>query len=339
MFESIKKVKEQFGWVPEISGSVIRPGFRRVIVCGMGGSNIASGFLEMLRPDLEIVAHRSYGLPVQACLPENASKDDLIIISSYSGNTEEALDSFEKALAGGFQMIAISTGGELLRRAKEGAISFIEIPLLRQGFGGQAASNLQPRMALGYSLLAMLKAVGDEENLKNAQEFGKNFNPDGFEKEGMALAEKLQNKIPVIYSSWDNKAIAYAWKIKLNETAKIPAFFNVFPEINHNEMMGFLASGAAPESVGGRAMNPYFIFLEDPEDHPGIQKRMKITQKMFEDQNHWCHPCVLVDSHRIARIFNSLALADWTAYYLAKNYGVDPEQVLLVEEFKKRMKE
>src|SRR3989338_4555595 len=138
MFESIGKIKEQFLWTPKIfppyeGGD--KEGVKRVIVCGMGGSNIASGFLEMLRPDLDILSHRSYGLPSMV------SKDDLIIISSYSGNTEEALDSFEKAVSGGFRALAISTGGELLKRAKNRGVAFIEIP----------DTGTEPRMALGYS--------------------------------------------------------------------------------------------------------------------------------------------------------------------------------------------
>jgi glucose/mannose-6-phosphate isomerase len=315
-------VKEQFEWTPEIMGENVKDKWaKRIIVCGMGGSNIASGFLEILRPDLNVVTHRSYGLPA------NASKDDLVIISSYSGNTEEALDAFEKSVSGGFDVVAITIGGKLLELAKEKNIPYIQIP----------QNKIEPRMALGYSLLAMLKAVGDEENLKKAKEFAKNFNPENPEEEGRVLAEKLRNKIPIIYSSRINKALAYAWKIKLSETGKIPAFFNVFPEINHSEMIGFLTSGTAPEGVCGSALSPYFIFLKDSQDHPRIQKRMEITQSILEDKNYPCHSCELVDSYRVEKIFNSLALADWVSYYLAKNSGFDPEDVSIIEDFKNKM--
>ena len=292
-----------------------------VILCGMGGSNIASGFLEMLKPDLDIVAHRSYGLPSMV------SKDDLIIISSYSGNTEEALDSFEKAINGGLNVVVLTTGGKLSELAKEKNIPYIQIP----------STGIEPRMALGFSLLAMLKAVGDEENIKKAREFGENFNPESFERVGVELAEKLQNKIPVIYSSWDNKAIAYAWKIKFNETVKIPAFFNVFPELNHNEMVGFLTSGAAPEGVCGVAMSPYFIFLKDPQDHPRIQKRTEITKTMLEEKGFGVD-FLNLDTGFFEKIFNSLALADWVSHYLAKNSGFDPDDSSVIEEFKNKMK-
>ncbi|MEK7502872.1 MAG: bifunctional phosphoglucose/phosphomannose isomerase [Patescibacteria group bacterium] len=322
MFESIRKVKEQFLWEPELRGDRGQGlGARKIIVCGMGGSNVASGFLEMLRPDLEIVAHRSYGLPA------NAKKGDLIIISSYSGNTEEALDSFEKAVNGGFNAVAITTGGKLLELAKEKNISYFQIP----------ETGIQPRMALGFSLLAMLKAVGDEENLKKAREFGEKFSPDKSEKEGIGLAEKLAGKIPVIYSSWNNKAIAYAWKVKLSETGKVPAFSNVFSELNHSEMIGFLAQGAAPEGVCGGAINPHFIFLKDSQDHSRIQKRMEITEAMFKEKRF------AVDAFNLAgesfeKIFNSLALADWVSYNLAKNSGFDPEDSSIIEEFKEKIK-
>lgn len=321
MFESIRSVKKQFDWIPELMAYGVRPtAFKRVIVCGMGGSNVASGFLEMLRPDLEVVAHRSYGLPA------NTTKDDLIIISSYSGNTEEALDSFEKAISGGFRALAVSKGGELLKRAKKEGIPFVEIPEI----------GIEPRMALGFSLLAMLKAVGDEENLKKAKIFGEKFNPEKFEGKGKALAEKLRGKIPVIYTSWNNKAIAYAWKLKFTETAKVPAFFNVFPELNHHEMVGFLTQGATPEGVCGGAMNPYFIFLKDSSDHVRIQNRMEITGKMLEEKGFKIEVFDL-DAKLFEKIFNSLAIADWASYHLAKNSNFDPEDSSVIEEFKKKM--
>jgi len=332
MFEQIKKVKEQFLWEPEVAG---KPHFAkasrgaRVISCGMGGSNIASGFLEMLRADLEIIIHRSYGLPT------TVSRNDLVIISSYSGNTEEVLDSFEKSVNAGFDVIVVTVGsddtvgagGKLLELAKEKNVSYIQIP----------KTGIEPRMALGYSLLAMLKTVGDEENLKKAQEFGKNFNPENFEKEGRALAEKLTGKTPIIYSSWNNKAIAYAWKIKFNEIAKVPTFFNVFPELNHNEIVGFLSQGATPEGVCGGAINPHFIFLKDSQDHPRIQKRMEITQKMLEEKGFGAEA---VDLKRdiFEKIFNSLAVVDHASYALAQNSGFDPEDSSAIEEFKKKMK-
>lgn len=320
--------------MPEILGNFEFKNFKRIIVCGMGGSNLASGFLEMLRPDLEIVAHRSYGLPT------NTKKDDLVIISSYSGNTEEALDSFEKAINAGLVVIVVTVGGRLLELAKEKSISYIQIP----------QTGIEPRMALGYSLLAMLKAVGDEENLKKAQEFGKIFEPEKFEKEGIALAEKLPGKTPVIYSSWANKAIAYTWKVKFNETAKVPAFFNIFPELNHNEMVGFLTLGAPTavgESVCGGIINPYFIFLKDSSDHQLIQKRMEITQSVLKDKGFEVyisdtndtnlHPNA-ANSYRIAKIFNSLTLADWASYHFAQNSNFDPEDSSVIEEFKKKLK-
>lgn len=324
MFESIKKVKEQFLWDPTLQGKpfdfaqVKQP--LRVVVCGMGGSNLASGFLEMVRPDLDILVHRSYGLPA------NIKKNDLIIISSYSGNTEEALDSFEKAIGGGFNTVVISAGGRLLELAKEKQILYIQPPI----------SNIQPRMATGYSFLAMLKIMGDEENLKNAQEFGKNFNPEKFKEEGMMLAEKLQRKIPIIYASWNNKAIAYAWKVKINETAKIPAFFNIFPEVNHNEMIGFLTGGTTPEGVCGGAINPCFIFLKDTTDHQQIQKRMEITEKILKEKG-FDFVTTTLNGSKFEKIFNSLTIVDWASYNLAKNSGFDPEDSSIIEEFKNKI--
>lgn len=317
MFKSIKKVKEQFLWKPEITGARVEgQGARRIVVCGMGGSNIASGFLEMLRPDLEVVAHRTYGLPA------NVKKDDLVIISSYSGNTEESLDSLQKAMSGGFYVVAITVGGKLLELVKKQDIPYIQLP----------TSNIQPRMALGYSLLAMLKAIGDEENLQKAKEFAKNFSPENFEEKGKGLAEKLQGQIPIIYSSWNNKAIAYVWKLKFTETAKVPAFFNIFPELNHNEMVGFMTANTSNQLY----TKFYFVFLKDSQDHHQVQKRMEITKTMLKEKG-FAVDVFDLENDVFKKIFNSLAIADWASHYLAQNSGFDPEDSLVIEEFKNKI--
>jgi glucose/mannose-6-phosphate isomerase len=320
MRESILNMKKQLAWALEIQGPHFAKASRgaRVISCGMGGSNIASGFLEMLRPDLDVVAHRTYGLPT------TTNKNDLVIISSYSGNTEEALDAFEVAIEKKFNVVAITTGGELLKRAHAKNILYIQIPQI----------NIQPRMALGYSLLAMLKAVGDKENIKKIHDFSKDFDPKQYEEQGEMLAQKLARKIPIIYTSWKNKALAYAWKIKFNETAKVPAFFNTFPELNHNEMVGW-SEGATPEGVCGGAMNPHFIFLKDDADHERVYKRMTLTEQLLKEKGFLVE--IVKTESDIAGIFNSLVLADWVAYCLAQNLDIDPEAVPMVEDFKSKM--
>ena len=145
------------------------------------------------------------------------------------------------------------------------------------------------------------------------------------------LAETLKGKVPVIYSSATNKSIAYNWKIKFNETGKIPAFYNVVPELNHNEMTGF----DAKESSAKLSENFHFIFLKDDSDHPQNLKRMEVMEKLYADRGFPVSVLELRGSSKIEKIFSSLVLADWAAYHTAEIYGLESEQVPMVEEFKK----
>ena len=137
--------------------------------------------------------------------------------------------------------------------------------------------------------------------------------------------------VPVIYSSRKNGPLAYAWKVKINETAKKPAFSNVFPELNHNEMAGFHAN----EVSKLLSQNFYFIFLEDQADNTRILKRMGITAQLFQKQKLNVETVELTGGNTFFKIFSSLQLADWVSYYIAKEYGIDPADVSAIEEFKK----
>ncbi len=117
----------------------------------------------------------------------------------------------------------------------------------------------------------------------------------------------------------------------MNETGKIPAFSNVFPELNHNEMTGFDRKGKTKDLSGKFC----FIFLSDNADHPQNRKRFEVTKRLYEERGLVVHSLPLQGTTRSEKIFSSLLLADWVAYHTALQYGVEPEQVPMVEEFKK----
>jgi len=153
----------------------------------------------------------------------------------------------------------------------------------------------------------------------------------------------LKNYIPVVYASNYNLSLAYNWKIKLNETGKVPAFYNVFPELNHNEMTGFSAGGGSAfggdDSVKKLCDKFYFIILKDTENNPKILKRMEVLEKLYKERNLRVEAIELKGKDTWHKIFSSLILADWVAYYTALEYGLEPEQVPMVEEFKKLISE
>lgn len=319
----------QFAFEPVIKNAEKLSRGSKWIVAGMGGSHLAADILVSVRPDLNIIVHTGYGLPELADMHER-----VFIASSYSGNTEETLDALDEALRRGMSCVIISKGGRLIERAQTEQIPFIEIP----------DTGIEARSALGFGLIALAVIIGDEAVRKEIYELSHVLSPEAYEKNGKTLAESLKGFVPVIYASSRNAALAWNWKIKFNESPKIPAFLNVFPELNHNEMTGFSTEGGSAlggdsySSVNNLVKKFRFIFLQDTEDHPRIIKRMEITRELLEKRGFAVESCVLEGASRWERIFNSLMLAEWTAYHLALSYGVEPWKTPMVEEFKSRMR-
>jgi len=313
MDKAIRDFPKQFEFSPVIENTENFKSNNKFIVCGMGGSHLAADLLKIANPDLDIIVHSNYGLPKVGDLSER-----LIIVNSYSGNTEESLDSFNKAHDMKLDVVVVSTGGKLLELAKDNNVSFIKIP----------DTGIQPRSATGFTILALLKFLGDEDALTDTKELTKSLDDD-LENVGQNFAKKLEGRAPIIYSSTKNEPLAQNWKIKFNETAKIPAFFNVFPELNHNEMTGF-------DLVDSPTLTNFiFIFLHDSEDDPRIIKRMDITKKLLKDRGFGVEDIKISGENVWYKIFSTLLVADWASFYLAKHYGAEPEQVPMVEEFKK----
>ena len=317
MKEFIENFAKQFEYEPAIENKENWYKAKKFLLCGMGGSHLQGDILQMLNPTLDFLVYSDYGLP------ENIGKGRLIIASSYSGNTEETISAFKEAQAQGFPLVVSSVGGKLIELAKEHNVPYVQIPDI----------GIQPRSALGYTLKALLKLTGEEDLLVEIKKLAQSFSSATFEQEGKELAQKLSSKIPVIYSSRKNEPIAYNWKIKFNESAKIPSFLNVFPELNHNEMTGFDVIGATKELSGKLVI----LLLKDANDHPRIQKRMEVLLRLYKERGIQVEVKEFVGENLQERIFSSLILADWTAWYTAKEYGTEPEEVPMIEEFKKHI--
>jgi glucose/mannose-6-phosphate isomerase len=295
--------------------------FKNVIICGIGGSPLPADILNsILLPSVPALIHRDYNLP------KTASKDSLILCISYSGNTEETVSSLLEAIDNGFKTIVITTGGKMEEICIQKNIPFAKIP-----------AGIQPRSATGYLFSALatvllncgiteniskdiLQAAGDLDKINSA-----------LEKEGKNLARKLVKKIPIVYSSSGLQSVAKIWKIKFNENSKIPAFYNFFPELNHNEMVGF--------TNVKKNNNFHILIIKDNEDHPRITKRMNLTSSLLKKKGIAVDFLKTREGSMLFRVFSSLLLGDWTSYYLALNHKIDPTPVAMVEEFKKLMQQ
>jgi len=297
--------------------------FSDIIICGVGGSALPGSLLPELgiKFDLPLFTHRDYGFP------KIASEKSLIICISFSGNTEETLSAYQSAIEKNYKVIALCTGGKLKELAEQNNLPVAVVP---NDCG-------QPRFGTGYLVAATLKILSNCEIINNQDnnlsEMARNLQPQKYEESGKALAQKLIDKIPIIYASNQYKSLARIWKIKFNENSKIMAFWNYFPELNHNEMVGLSTNNKKLITNN----NFYFIILRDNQDDPRIIKRMEITTQLIKESGAGVDFVEIEGKTKLEKVFNCLLLGDWTSYYLALAYGQNPVPVEIVEKFKKQL--
>lgn len=320
MEQSILNFNKQFDYEPEIINAEKIGDFDHVILCGMGGSHLPADLIKTIKPGVEIYVHKDYDLPPY---DKDFLKSGLLIASSYSGNTEEVISFYEKAQENEYKVAVISTGGKLIEMAQADEMPYVEIP----------DTGIQPRLALGYSMIALLEIMGDQEMIEELRLLNDLLNPESLRLKGEKIAKDINGKVRVVYSSNPNMHIAYNWKIKLNETGKAPAYYNFFPELNHNEMQGFDFEGDTEHFKD----KFHVIFLHDKNDNIRIQERMKITEEIYKEKGIDTTNLELEGKTRAERVFNALILADWISFYLAEMHGIDPESVPMIEDFKKRL--
>ncbi len=320
ILDDIKNYAKQFEYMPLVENAVKLKKYKKFVVCGMGGSHLAADILKAWHPEIDIIVWSDYGVPR---IHEKDLKERLIIISSYSGNTEETIDAFTAARTKRLPVAVLAAGGKLIRLAQKFNVPYVAMPDFHS----------QPRMATGISLRGMLALMGEHMMLAELTALAGQLHPTREELRGKEIAKRLHGGIPIICTSTRNRAIGYNWKIKFNETGKIPAFANVVPELNHNEMNGF----DVKSKTLVLSRNFHFIFIKDGADDPRIIKRMSVLEKLYRDRGFSIEMIFLQGKTEPQKIFNALILADWTAYHTAKLYGVEAEQLPMVEEFKKMM--
>ncbi|NCP15940.1 bifunctional phosphoglucose/phosphomannose isomerase [bacterium] len=306
----------------------------RVVVSGMGGSAIGADLLaSYLAPicKIPVFVHRDYGLPAWARGPET-----LVIASSHSGNTEETLNSFDAALKNGCRLLAISTGGELAKRATQKGI-----PLWTFEHKGQ------PRAAVGFSfglLLAVFSRLGlldapekittevvttvvamkkQQENLRAEAPVARN--------PAKRMAGQLVGRWVNVFGSGILAPVARRWKTQINEIAKAGAGFESLPEADHNTLAGL----SNPEDV---LSHTFTIFLRTPSNHPRNRLRADLTRQAFMLEGLNTDFYDAQGDSALAHIWTAVHFGDYLAYYLAMAYGVDPTPVEALEKFKAAMK-
>jgi len=306
--------------------------YRNIIICGMGGSAIAGDILSSYLGDKitpAILVQRNYGLPGWV------NKDDLVIVSSYSGETEETLSGFNEALARGSTVAAITSGGKLSKDCLKRGIPFVTIP------GG-----LPPRGALGYSFFALLGLFissglvsGQDDALNETMDeldrLSAEYSAEKPSSVNMAkrLASEIYERLPLIYASTDLLGpVARRWANQLNENAKVLSYWAMMPELCHNEIVGW---DKLPE-IRARTK---VIILQDHEDHLRNSLRFDVLQDIIKDGSSGIITIKTSGKSKLARMFSLLYLADFVSYYLALLNEVDPMPVKNIDKLKSILKE
>ncbi len=290
--------------------------FSRVVVCGVGGSalaaDLANAWLD-LNPD--IFVHRSFDLP------NEADGEALIIVMSHSGDTREALSAFDAAIQAGRSVAVVTTGGELAKRAKARKVSTVLLPQT----DAPARLNTGAQLAALATILTRAGIIGDQEAalVEAAAEIAQDRT---LENQGAALAEAIDVRLPLVYASTHNAVLARNWKIKLNETAKRAAFWNVLPEANHNELA----------ALGDGADYFFLLTLVDPDDDKRVREYFDITEGLARGLAWPVKRIELLGSSRLAKILHTTWLGDWFALKLAERLRVDPAATPLIDDFKNK---
>ncbi|MFQ6113220.1 MAG: bifunctional phosphoglucose/phosphomannose isomerase [bacterium] len=301
-----------------------------ICVTGMGGSAMSGDIVRTYLSDvlkIPIFVNRYYSLP------NFVDEHSLVIVTSYSGDTEETLEAYDVAGARHAKIICVTSGGLLGEKAKFDRHPIYLIP-----------TGYPPRSALGYltvpilySLHSMALTPNPEadilESVTLLERLAEQYHPNSEDNLAKEISYKLKDKIPLIYASVSRfEAVAFRWKTQLSENSKVLAFYNSFPELNHNEIMGW-----GPLREINR--NFQVICLKDRDDHPKVKQRMSVTKEILEKKTA---PIIEVESQGnslLARILSLVFLGDMVSFYLAILNQVDPTPVKNIDYLKQRLRE
>ena len=290
-----------------------------VVIVGMGGSAIGGDIVRRLalsESKVPVRVHRDYGLP--AFVDEST----LVIASSYSGNTEETLSAFTEALGNRSRKLVIASGGKLKQLADQECIPAFVIDY-----------KAPPRAAFPHSLIPIvgifqkLGLLGDKSaDLREALDILSKLSPDLVEAKPLAsnpakqLAAKLWGRIAVIYGAEILSEVARRWKGEFNENSKAWAFFENFPELNHNAVVGYEFPPEAKERI-------FVLMLRSSLFHPRNLLRYDITAKLLAKAGITYEFAEATGKSALSQVLSLVLLGDYASFYLSMLNEVDPTHV------------
>ena len=325
MLTQIRSLGEQLRWAANVEPPHIGT-FSEVLCAGMGGSGIAGDYASAVASPVgtRVVVHKGYG-PIP---PWAIRVRPLVIAVSYSGNTEETLDLVTAAWESGLPVATVTTGGRLGELSAQHKWGTISVP-----------AGLQPRAAAGYMIGAVIRLLEGAKSIDDhrlalfeAADLADKMTAEGSEAWNQAaeIAEALEGRIPIIYGGGPiSSVVAQRWKTQINENAKVPAWYSVLPELDHNEIVGWeTMPEKTRDSLG-------VVSLTDESDHDRVRSRISFTRDLIDEAVPWVGDVVARGTSRLARLTSLTVVGDLVSWMLAERLGVDPAPVATIEKLKK----
>lgn len=291
--------------------------YANVVLTGLGGSGIGGSIVQNFVFDkmtVPFIVNKDY------FLPKFVNKDSLVIVSSYSGNTEETLEAMKQAFKVKATVVCITSGGKVSEIAKRKKLDCILLP-----------AGMPPRACIGYSMtqvLFVLQGLGlvkynFEKDIKAAIKLLKN-NSRSIQTKATSLSKKLFGKLPIIYSGPDFEGVAVRFRQQLNENSKMLCWHHVIPEMNHNELVGWR------DKDNDRSV----VILRDKNDYERTQMRMEINKKVIKKYTKNITEVYTEGKSYWEKVFYLIHLTDWVSVKLAEMREQDATEVKVIDYLK-----
>lgn len=288
--------------------------FSNVILTGLGGSGIGGSIVQNYVFDkmkVPFIVNKDYFLPAFV------SKDSLVIVSSYSGNTEETVAALKTALKVKATIVCITSGGEIATIATRKNVDCILMP-----------AGMPPRSCVGYSMVQVLFTLAHfglikNDFIANVKASIKLLDTDkkDIQKKAKAVAQKVNGKLPIIYTAADYEGLAIRIRQQINENAKMLGWHGAIPEMNHNELVGWK----------DKDPNKVVLLLRNDTDYERVQTRMEINKKIIKKYTPNIIELYSKGKSYWERIFYFIHLTDWLSVYLADLHEVDANEVQVID--------
>ncbi len=340
MYQVLKNFPDQINEAVEIGkdAKIHSKSFKpdSIIILGMGGSAIGSDLLSSFIQSSQETNVVKFKVNRNYNINQLIGDSDLVIASSYSGNTEETISAFEQSRKQTNNILCISTGGILGSLAEKYNMPLIKIP-----------AGYQPRCALAYSFFPLLYVLirlnlfsistekmienAIEETIEEIKKLSDLFSRPDDNNIAYVTAKKIAGTIPIIYSSTERlDSVNLRWRDQINENSKNLCYGSLLPEMNHNEINAF----SHPQDLIQRLS---IIYLKDKDDHPRISERFAALSDIMEGKVNIQFSFSGKGKNFLTRMFELVYLGDWISFYLAIENKTDPTPIPVINYLKERL--